>query len=238
MARLFFPVFRLLGLVLKDEAPGVANGGGASYNRGMKILLIDDHALFGDGLALLLKNRYPGCRLVQALSCEEGLAQAARIKDLGLVLLDLQLPDLHGFDGLKRLKAAHPALPVVLVSAWASPEVVQEGLNHGASAFLSKASPAREMLRSLKKFLAPSPKPAKDEPVVSAPRLKPVLTARQREVLAQAVLGKANKEIADALGLTLNTVRAHMATILKALGARSRTEASLKAVKLGLVRNA
>lgn len=204
----------------------------------MKILLIDDHALFGDGLALLLKKQYPDCRLTQALSCEEGLAQAGRAKDLDLVLLDLQLPDLHGFDGLKRLKASRPGLPVVLVSAWATPEVVQEGLNYGASAFLSKAAPAKEMLMSLKKFLRPPKKAVKSTPAAGQPRLKPVLTARQREVLAQAVLGKANKEIADALGLTLNTVRAHMATILKSLGARSRTEASLKAVKLGLVRNA
>lgn len=204
----------------------------------MKILLIDDHALFGDGLALLLRKQYPDCRLTQALSCGEGLALAEKAKDLSLVLLDLQLPDLHGFEGLKRLKAARPGLPVVLVSAWTSPEVVQEGLNYGASAFLSKAAPAREMLRSLKKFLRPPKKAAKAEPAGAGPRLKPVLTTRQREVLAQVVLGKANKEIADTLGLTLNTVRAHMATILKSLGARSRTEASLKAVKLGLVRNA
>jgi DNA-binding NarL/FixJ family response regulator len=204
----------------------------------MKILLIDDHALFGDGLALLLKKQYPDCRLTQALSCEEGLALAARTKALDLVLLDLQLPDLHGFDGLKRLKASRPALPVVLVSAWASPEVVQEGLNYGASAFLSKAAPAKGMLQALKKFLKPSKKAPRAGPPAAGSRLKPVLTARQREVLAQVVLGKANKEIAGTLGLTLNTVRAHMATILKALGARSRTEASLKAVKLGLVRNA
>ena len=204
----------------------------------MKVLLIDDHALFGDGLSLLLKKQFPGCRLIQALSCEEGLAQAGRAKDLDLVLLDLQLPDLHGFDGLKRLKASRPTLPVVLVSAWASPEVVQEGLNHGASAFLSKSSPAKAMLQSLKKFLSPSPKGPKPLLPVAAPRLKPSLTSRQREVLAQVALGKANKEIADTLGLTLNTVRAHMATILKALGVRSRTEASMKAVKMGLVRNA
>lgn len=204
----------------------------------MKILLIDDHALFGDGLALLLKKQYPDCRLTQALSCGEGLALAEKAKGLDLILLDLQLPDLHGFEGLKRLKAARPDLPVVLVSAWASPEVVQEGLNHGASAFLSKASPAKEMLGSLKKFLRPPKNLAKAGTPAPGPRMNPVLTARQREVLAQAVLGKANKEIADALGLTLNTVRAHMATILKALGARSRTEASIKAVKLGLVRNA
>ena len=211
----------------------------------MKILLIDDHALFGDGLALLLKKQYPDCRLSQALSCEEGLALAARTKNLDLVLLDLQLPDLHGFDGLKRLRSLHPQLPVVLVSAWASPEVVEEGLNYGASAFLSKSTPAKTMLQSLKKFLNPSarlragsPRRAPEVKSAARPRLKPVLTARQREVLAQVVLGKANKEIADALGLTLNTVRTHLATILKALGVRSRTEASMKAVKLGLVRNA
>ena len=204
----------------------------------MKILLIDDHALFGDGLSLLLKKQYPGCRLVQALSCAKGMELAERTKALDLVLLDLQLPDLHGFEGLKRLKAARPLLPVVLVSAWASPEVVEEGLGHGASAFLSKSAPAKDMLRSLKKFLSPSRKPSKAEPgAPAAPKMKPVLTARQREVLAQVVLGKANKEIADALGMTLNTVRTHMATILKALGVRSRTEASMKAVKLGLVRN-
>jgi DNA-binding NarL/FixJ family response regulator len=203
----------------------------------MKILLIDDHALFGDGLALLLKKQYPGCRLTQALGCEEGLARAAKIKDLDLVLLDLQLPDLHGFDGLKRLKASRPGLPVVLVSAWASPEVVEEGLNCGASAFLSKSTPAKTMLLSLKKFLKPPRRPPQAE-AAPRPRLKPVLTPRQREVLAQVVQGKANKEIADALGLTLNTVRTHLATILKALGVRSRTEASMKAVKLGLVRNA
>lgn len=205
----------------------------------MKILLIDDHALFGDGLALLLKKQYPGCRLIQALSCAEGMELAEKTKGLDLVLLDLQLPDLHGFEGLKRLNAARPGLPVVLVSAWASPEVVEEGLGHGASAFISKSVPAREMLRLLKKFLSPSRKSVKALPDASpAPRLKPVLTPRQREVLSHAVLGKGNKEIADSLGMTLNTVRTHMATILKALGVRSRTEASMKAVKLGLVRNA
>ncbi len=203
----------------------------------MKILLIDDHALFGDGLSLLLKKKYPGCRLIQALTCAEGLAEAASAKGLDLVLLDLQLPDLHGFEGLKKLKASKPSLPVVLISAWAAPDVVEEGINQGADAFLPKSAPAKQILQSLGKILKPSRKNPMPVPP-PRPKLKPVLTARQREVLAQVVLGKANKEIADVLGLTLNTVRTHVAAILKSLKVRSRTEASMAAVKLGLVPHA
>lgn len=205
----------------------------------MKCLIIDDHALFRQGLLLLL-SKLPGEHaFLEAGSCAEAFALADTHPDLDLILLDLALPGLHGLEGLTRLRTLWPTTPIVLLSANENPQMVIDGMNRGAQGFIPKSVSSEVMLAALQVVLAGGTYlPALGiVPTTAPPAERSTLTARQREVLRLLQQNKSNKEIAEALGMRVNTVRVHVAAILKALGVENRTEAARAALRLGLLTN-
>lgn len=203
----------------------------------MKFLLVDDHALFRHGLLLLL-TRLPGDHeFLEAENCAAAFATAAAHADIDLILLDLALPGMNGLDGLVRLRALRPATPVVLLSANESSQVIVDGLRRGARGFIPKSSSPDVMAAALQVILAGGTY-APAVGVVS--RAMPAdesraLTARQREVLELLARNLPNREIAEALGMRVNTVRVHVAAILKILGVENRNDAARAALSLNLV---
>jgi DNA-binding NarL/FixJ family response regulator len=223
----------------------------------MKILLVDDHTLFRDGLKLLLQRLDEGIEILEASSCQQGLDLADANEDLHLVLLDLNLPDRTGFEGLAELRERHAAIPVVVLSAQDDRATVMETLDRGAMGFIPKSSSTDVLLSALRLVLSkgvyipPSVLsqntnargPASGSvPVPSAlasgrPIKKPAdlgLTERQSDVLALLVQGKPNKIICRELGLAEATVKAHVTAVLKALNVTNRTQAVLAVGRLGL----
>ncbi len=204
----------------------------------MKILLVDDHPLFREGVAQTLRMLDGAAQIYQASRCEDALEQLGREPDMDLVLLDLMLPGMAGLDGLLRFRRTFPTLPVVILSASEDNDSVQAALQRGAQGYIPKSTPPRVMMQALRLVLeggvyappGPSGRPDGDS-TVPPDRLTP----RQREVLALLIEGKSNKEIARLLALSDNTVRVHAAAIFKALGVRNRTEAAFAARRLGLV---
>lgn len=201
----------------------------------MKFLIVDDHALFRHGLLLLLA-RLPGDhQFLEAEDCGAALALAAVHADIDLVVLDLALPGMNGLDGLQRLRQLRPDTPVVLLSANESSQIIVDSLRRGARGFIPKSLRPDVMATALQVVLAggtyvPSLGAARRAPPTDA---SPVLTARQREVLALLVQDRSNKEIAEALGMRVNTVRVHVAAILKVLGVDNRNEAARAALAVG-----
>lgn len=202
----------------------------------MKFLLVDDHALFRHGLLLLL-SKLPGAHeFIEAESCEAAFASAAAHADIDLILLDLALPGMNGLDGLVRLRELRPAAPVVLLSANDSSHIIIDGLQRGARGFIPKSSSPDAMTAALEVILAGGTYvPAPDFARRTLQEDNRTLTARQREVLALLAQNLTNKAIAETLGMRVNTVRVHVAAILKILDVENRNEAARAALSLGLL---
>lgn len=200
----------------------------------MKILLVDDHTLFRDGMALLIAQRFPQLEFLGAGSLKEAMAQLAAHPDLGLVLLDLALPDNTGTLGLARLRVQAPQLRVVVVSADESAATVLSAVEAGATGFIPKTTSGDVMQQALQTvidggvYLPPALIAAPCEPTATG------LTPRQLDVLSLLLEGHSNKMISRYLNLEESTVKTHLGSIFSKLGVKSRTQAVVAVAGLGL----
>lgn len=214
----------------------------------MKILLVDDHALFREGVALLLRRLDDGVETVQAGNCEAALRL---IEGVDLVLMDLGLPGVSGLEAIALLREHHPEIPVVALSSSEDKETVLRALDLGALGFIPKSSSSDTMIGAIKLVLAkgiylppsvflgerlarhsePAPSDAASRRTVPAAL---GLTPRQADVLYLILQGKPAKRISLDLGLSPNTVKSHTTAVLRALNATTRTQAVIAASRLGL----
>lgn len=201
----------------------------------LKILIVDDHALFREGIAWILKRVGDGTQVIEAGSVAEGLACAATEKDIDLVFLDLYLPGFRGLDALKLFRKEYPAVRIVLLSGTDDAGLIREGLAVGAQGFIHKSATAevllagvRDVLRGGSCHVAAPPPQADDDPALSQ------LTQRQREILTLMCDGMPYKEIARRLDISNATVRNHVSRIFETLDVHSRTEAAMLAYRNGL----
>lgn len=199
----------------------------------MKVLLVDDHPVFRSGVARLMETVYVNPEVLQAGDGRSAVELARGRRDLDLALVDLTLPGgMGGLAVVAQLRNLLPRLPIVVLSGSEGPEQAQAALEHGATAFLSKAVPAATIVDTLRRLApdATAPRTASDGPdqggLVS-------LTARQLDVLALICQGASNKEICATLGLAEQTVKGHVSAIFRALGVNNRTQAVLAAGRLG-----
>jgi DNA-binding NarL/FixJ family response regulator len=220
----------------------------------MKVLLVDDHALFREGLRLLLQRMDAGFDVLEAGHVEAALQAMSQHPDLALVLLDLGLPDMAGVDALSLMRTQHPGIPVVVISALQDRPCVLEAINRGAMGFIPKSSDSGLLTHALQLVLAGGvyiplsalvdAPGAMDTADAASPaglqaqteRLHALgLSARQIEVLVQMVQGLPNKLIARNLGLSEATVKSHVTATLRALRVANRTQAVLAVGKMGHV---
>jgi DNA-binding NarL/FixJ family response regulator len=227
-------------------------------------LLVDDHALFRDGLALLLNQRFPEVHVDQADDLAGALRRLAEQPPIELVLLDLGLRDSEGVGSLARVLKLCPEVSVVVLSADDRPETVEAALAAGASGFIPKTSrggvidealrvvtsggvylPRNALVAARLQQVRAVPAVAtglhplamavhEDAPVASSPL---DLSARQLDVLRYMVEGLSSKNIGRELELAESTVKSHILVIFRKLGVESRAQAVLAAVRLGLVPN-
>ncbi len=201
----------------------------------MKILLVDDHVLFREGLKFLLRSLDVDLQIDEAGDCAEALARA-RGGACDLVLLDFKMPGLSGLDALAALREALPDALIVVLSGEDSAGIVRAAIERGAMGFIPKSTTPEVLLHALRLVLARSVylPPAALNGIGAAQQGTPELTARQMEVLRYVIQGKPNKVIARELDVSEGTIKAHLSSVLRALGARNRTEAVYAAAKLGL----
>jgi len=213
-----------------------------------KVLISDDHALVRDGLRTVLAVTFDKCELYEACDLDESMRMLERERDFDLVLLDLNMPGMNGFNGLANLRARFPSLPVVIVSASCDRRLVQEALQHGAAGFVPKSLPRGAIAAALRSVLegevylpelsglevaAEPPAPRMGEAELAIQKKIDTLTPQQRRVLELIVAGKLNKEIAWLLDVTETTVKAHVSAILQKLEVYSRTQAVILANRVG-----
>lgn len=205
----------------------------------MKILVIDDHALVREGLRQVLKVLDEEVLVLQAGNCAEGFGIAEQHIDLDLVLLDYHLPDMTGLDALDIFGQRHPELPIIMLSGEANAHIMSQILQAGASGFVNKSTVSDELLHAVRCVLAgdvyfpPELDMADIDSAKDATRSKTPLTERQEQILRELLNGRSNKEIGHILEVSEETVKSHVAAILRHFDVQNRTQAVVAAARSG-----
>lgn len=203
--------------------------------------MIDDHALVREGLCQVLQGLRPGepTEVLQAADCTRGFEHAKNHPDIDLVLLDYHLPDMSGLAALTIFGKKHPELPVVILSGSANPSIMQRVLAHGAAGFITKSGVSDKLIQALRRVLdgevyassAFGPLDASGD--ANQQVTPPVFTPRQEEVLRLLLEGCSNREISETLGLSDETTKTHVTSILRGFGVKTRMQAALEAGRWG-----
>ena len=204
----------------------------------MEFLVVDDHALFREGICQALSRIEDTVSIIEASTCEQAIELVSTNPGLDLVLLDLHLPGKNGFEVLNELTNNYPALPVVILSASNLQVDLKRALDMGAVGFIHKDTTSEIMLNALRIVFAGGiyipPNMLVHEALAPINALTNELTPRQLQVLNLIKNGHSNKVIASDLALAEATVKMHVTAIFKCLGVSNRTQAALEAEKLDL----
>ncbi|MEM6499932.1 MAG: response regulator transcription factor, partial [Pseudomonadota bacterium] len=199
-------------------------------NKGMKLLVIDDHPLVRDALcANLRKAGVSDESVIAASSLSEGLPLIAE-QSPDLVLLDLELGDASGLEGLAKLQSLMPDLPIMIVSGHDDRSLIGRAKALGAKGFITKSEPGEVIAKAVDTILAGGeafPEQADGGEDDSAVQRLTSLTPAQRRVTDYLSEGLLNKQIAYEMGISEATVKAHMTAIFRKLGVNNRTQALL-----------
>lgn len=214
----------------------------------IRVLLADDHALFREGLAGIL-NAQPDFEVVGEAG--DGLEALVKAQELvpDLILMDVGMPGCDGLEATRRIKQELPAVTIVMLTVRDEEEKLFEAIKSGAQGYLLKNIRSREMLKLLRGAVRGE---AAITPALAGRMLEefrrlsqqvpwdaseevPALTSREQEVLGLAAEGATDKEIAEALSISLHTVKSHMRNILAKLHVSSRREAARYARHKGLL---
>jgi DNA-binding NarL/FixJ family response regulator len=208
----------------------------------IRLLIADDHLVVRTGLKSLVASTEIEV-IGEATTGGECVRLAHELKP-DVVLLDIRMPDGDGLNALSRLKLDIPTLPVLVFSTYDNPTYVARAVALGANGYLSKGASGDELIAAIRTVSKGENAWTRDElrrvtGALATPRLVSdidvPLTQRESEVLRQLSYGLTNKEIAQSLHISYETVKEHVQHILRKLGVSDRTQAAVWAVRKGLV---
>lgn len=208
----------------------------------IRLLVADDHHVVRTGIASLLAGTEVEI-VAEASTGEEALRLCAEAAPQ-VVMLDIRMPDGDGLATLSRLKVDKPELPVLIFTTHDNPTYVARAVALGAAGYLTKGASREELLDAIRKAAKGENAWKRDElrrvtGALATPRLSAdvdvPLTQRESEVLRQMAYGLTNKEIAQSLHISYETVKEHVQHILRKIGVSDRTQAAVWAVRNGLV---
>ncbi|HEV2376760.1 MAG TPA: response regulator transcription factor [Streptosporangiaceae bacterium] len=222
-----------------DPTSGTKAGHARPRRPTLRLLVVDDHPIVRDGVALLVGHTSWVEVAGYARRGREALALAADLQP-DVILLDLRLPDMLGSELITGLRARAPHTTVVVFTAFAGHAALAAAREAGASAVLLKDATQQEMLALLSRIRSGAPLGWPDDRDPLEARRSSALervgmTAREYDVLRRVALGETNPEIAAAMHLSRNTVKSYLQSAFAKLGARNRVEALLKAGELDLL---
>lgn len=205
------------------------------------ILIADDHPLFRGALRQAVTGVLNDVSVLEAGGIDELTDALAKDANVDLVLLDLTMPGVQGYSGLIYLRAQHPDIPVVIVSANEDPVVIRRAIGFGASGFIPKSLDTAAIGAAVQAVLAGDSwtppdvdlSAEDDDEAAEIARRMGTLTPQQVRVLMMLSEGLLNKQIAYELGVSEATVKAHVSAILQKLDVESRTQAVIAASKIG-----
>ncbi|GHC38670.1 LuxR family two component transcriptional regulator [Gemmobacter caeni] len=203
----------------------------------MRILIADDHDLVRDTIMLFLQVE-AGAEVAAVGSLPEAVKAIKSAPRFDLVILDVAMPGMNGLESLRQVMAMAGGQRVALISGTATADIAEQALAMGAAGYLPKTLSAKSLANAVR-FMAMGEQYAPLEFLRAAQEEAPHplvqrLSGREMDVLRGLVSGKANKEIARDLGITEPTVKLHMKTLYRKIGAHNRTQAALIARDQGL----
>ena len=209
----------------------------------VRVLLVDDHPVFREGIAALLSATGNFEVVGEANDGEEALASTGTLTP-DLVVMDIHMPGMGGLEATRRIKEEFPAVRVIMLTVSDDEEDLFEAVKAGAQGYLVKDLASSDVVDLIRRAAGGE---AAFTPTLASKALLVLgrrdstsrpdsLSRREKDVLEQLVQGHSNIAIADALGLSEATVRFHLRNILSKLHAQSRTEAAVQAVRHGIVR--
>lgn len=214
----------------------------SAVNETVRFLIIDDHPLFREALHSAVRMAYPDVDTIEARSIGDAMVLLGGATSFDLALLDLSMPDVHGFEGLLQLRTHHPRLPVVVVSGHEDPRVISEALSYGAAGFIPKSARKGDLAAAIRSVMEgaiyvpegyePSPSDGGSADRADMVQRLAKLTPQQLRVLQMLRQGLLNKQIAYELQVGETTVKAHVSEILRKLNVYSRTQAVIEVSKL------
>jgi DNA-binding NarL/FixJ family response regulator len=214
----------------------------------IRVLIVDDHALFREGVNAILKS-VPDIELVgEAGTGQEALTLASELTP-DVILMDIQMPDLNGVEATQRILKTHPDAGVIIVTMLEDDDSLFSAMRAGARGYVLKGADKAEMLKSIRavaegealfgpaiaarllNFFHDKPtQPTRETPSTPFPDL----TDREREILTCIARGDTNSEIAEHLTISLKTVRNHVSSIFNKLQVTNRTQAAIRGRDAGL----
>jgi DNA-binding NarL/FixJ family response regulator len=221
------------------------NNDGMADARACRVVVVEDHPIFRDAVVQCL-DAEPDFAVVGQWAGGEIDLDALRALSPDLVLMDIELPEVSGIEATRRIRTALPAVRVAILTAHAQPDLLFAAMQVGAAGYLLKHTPAAELVATLRRIVdgehVLNPDVAsrmlrefRGRQTAHAAHALPPLSAREEEVLKLLATGETNRQIARRLFVSEETVKSHVASILRKLEVSDRTSAAVLAVRAGLV---
>jgi DNA-binding NarL/FixJ family response regulator len=202
----------------------------------VRVLSVDDHPLRREGIAAVVNSAADMVMVAQAATGREAI-QVFRQHLPDVTLMDLRLPDMSGIDAMIAIRAIAPEARILMLTTFEGDVEVQRALTAGARGYLLKSTPPAELLETVRRVHKGKKHVQPDLAATLAAHLSDEsLTEREIEVLELVGAGNRNRDVADRLSISEDTVKAHVKHIMEKLGASDRTQAVTIAVRRGIIR--
>ena len=201
----------------------------------IRVLCVDDHPLLREGIASVINAQPDMLVVAQASNGRDGI-KCFREHNPNVVLMDLRLPDMSGIDAMIAIRTEFREARVIMLTTFEADTEIQRALTAGAFSYLLKSMPPREMLDTIRQAHAGKKRIPPEVAAHLAEHLsEEALTQREVEVLQLVMAGNRNRDIADNLFISEETVKAHIKHVLEKLGASDRTQAITIAARRGII---